>query len=613
MTSQAPAAAPILPNGPRSRLSSYLWRFAPRYVVGGLMLLCFQVAMNRIDWLSKQAIDTIFGRIPSTTPADAMRPAIIMLVLAVVAFIVRVASRMACFNAGRDIEYQIRGRLLERLHRLGFAFYRRLSAGEIMSRATSDLTQIRMLTGFGVMNMINIVFALASALQVMLKISPRLTLVSLTTVPLLMLLTRTFSGKMFQRTQKVQETLGKLTEFVQSNLAGIRVVRSFGIEANIEQRFEDLNQRYLNTTLQLAKLRGLMFPVTGAVAALGLLLFFWYGSTLLLRGPEQGGITEGGFFAFSLALARMTWPLIAAGFLIAIVQRGRVSFNRLCEIIDAEPDLFDGSDALPTPVQGELTVKGLSHSYGPRAVLSDVSFSLPAGSSLAIVGRTGSGKSTLAMLLARLIPTPKGTVFLDGKDVCDLALREVRSTVGYAQQDAFLFSTTVARNIGLMLDEPDSPRSQERLQQAASDAQILSEVQGLPEQLDTIVGERGVQLSGGQKQRVALARALLWQPKLLILDDPLSAVDAKTESAILQSIEKQAAQRSLLLITHRVAAAARCQQILVLDQGQVVESGTHEQLIAKGGIYATFAEEQRMASELDELGASDLPGREVRP
>jgi len=308
----------------------------------------------------------------------------------------------------------------------------------------------------------------------------------------------------------------------------------------------------------------------------------------------------------------MTWPLIAAGFLMAIVQRGRVSFNRLCEIIDAEPDMFDGKDSLPTPARGELTVRGLSFKYGDRAVLSDVSFTIAAGGSLAIVGRTGSGKSTLAMLLARLIPTPPGTVLLDGKDVCDLPLQMVRSTVGYAQQDAFLFSTTVARNIGLMLDDPDSPQSQERLQQAAREAQILDEVQGLPEQLDTIVGERGVQLSGGQKQRVALARALLWHPKLLILDDPLSAVDAKTESAILQSIERQAEQRSLLLITHRVAAASRCQQILVLDQGQVVESGTHEQLIAKGGIYATFAEEQRMASELDELGASDLPGNEVQ-
>ena len=266
----------------------------PAYLVGGVTLAIFQLAMNRIDWLCKQAIDTIFGRIPSRAPSDAMWPAMMMLGLAVFAFIVRVASRMYCFNAGRDIEYELRGQLLSRLHRLGFSFYRRLSAGEIMSRATSDLTQVRLLTGFGVMNLINIVFALVSALQVMLSISPRLTLVSFTTVPLLMLLTRTFSGKMFSRTQKVQETLGKLTEFVQSNLAGIRVVRSFGIESNIEQRFEELNQRYLSTSLDLARLRGLMFPVTGAVAALGLLLFFWYGSTLLLNGS----ITEGGFFAF---------------------------------------------------------------------------------------------------------------------------------------------------------------------------------------------------------------------------------------------------------------------------------------------------------------------------
>ena len=586
----------------RTTLFSFFVAFWPRYVMGGLMLLAFQFAMNRIDWLSKRAIDALFSSVPGVSPHDAMRPLWGILALAVVAFLVRVSSRMYCFNAGRDIEYKLRGLLLVRLHRLGFAFYRRISAGEIMSRATADLTQVRLLMGFGVMNLLNVVFGLVSALQVMLSISPKLTGVSLLTVPVLMLVTKSFSGKMFIRNQNIQKSVGKLTEFVQSNLAGMRVVRSFGIEDSLKTRFEQLNQAYLRTSLDLARLRGLMFPVTGAVAAMGLLLFFFYGASLLLSGE----LSEGGFFAFSLALARMTWPLIAIGFMLSILQRGQVSFARLVEIIDAKPDLVDGEDALPKPAHADLSVSRLSFAYGDRTVLKDVSFSLPAGASLAIVGRTGSGKTTLAMLLSRLLPTPKDTVRLCGKDVCDLPLSEVREVVGYAQQDAFLFSTTVARNIGLALADPDGQDAQDKLQQAAKEAHVLAEVKDLPEQFDTIVGERGVQLSGGQKQRVALARALLWHPKLLILDDPLSAVDAKTEAAILESIEKQAQNRSLLLITHRVAAASRCQQILVLDDGKVVETGTHSELLARGGRYATFAEEQRMASEIDALGALDL-------
>ncbi|HWL89313.1 MAG TPA: ATP-binding cassette domain-containing protein, partial [Polyangiaceae bacterium] len=239
--------------------------------------------------------------------------------------------------------------------------------------------------------------------------------------------------------------------------------------------------------------------------------------------------------------------------------------------------------------------------YDARKVLDAVTFEVPAGKSVAIVGRTGSGKSTLAMLLARLLPTPKGTVFIDGHDTCSLPLSFVRHTVGYAQQDAFLFSTTVARNIGFSLDEPDSPEGMDLVRDAAREAQVLEEALSLPEQFDTVVGERGVQLSGGQKQRVALARALAWGPHILVLDDPLSAVDAKTEAAILQAIERQAQKRTVVLITHRVAAAARCDAIVVLDQGRVVERGTHDELLRAQGIYAAFAEEQQMAHELDEL------------
>lgn len=594
---------------PKTTLSFFLKAYLSRYLLGGLMLFLFQLSMNRIDWFSKNAIDALFASLPGSSPADAMRPVLLILGLAVIALVVRIASRMFCFNAGRDIEFELRSLLLTRLHRLGFSFYRRLSAGEIMSRATSDLAQVRLLTGFGVMNLVNIVFGLASALQVMLTISSRLTLVSLLTVPLLMVVTRFFSGKLFVRTQSVQQSVGKLTEFVQSSLAGVRVLRSFGIEPHVLGRFEDNNQAYLKNSLALARLRGLMFPVTGAVAALGLLLFFFYGSSLLLSGD----LTEGGFFAFSLALARMTWPLIAVGFLVSIVQRGQVSFGRLVEIIDAEPDLFDGTEALPSSAPGELRVTGLHFQYGDRTVLKDVSFSIPPGGSLAIVGKTGSGKTTLAMLLCRLLPTPVGTVWLDSKDVCDLPLDTVRKTVGYAQQDAFLFSTTVARNIGFLLDDTETPQAQQTIKHAARAAHILDELQGLPEQLDTIVGERGVQLSGGQKQRVALARALLWQPKLLILDDPLSAVDAKTEAAILENLDRRVEKGGLLLITHRVAAAARCARIVVLDEGRVVETGTHEELLRTNGIYATFAEEQRMKSEIEALGRADITKVQAQP
>lgn len=570
-------------------------RHLPRYGIGALLLLTYQGAQLWFDTRLRDAINLAVGG----EHEQAISIGFWLMGVAVLAFLVRVWSRMAIFNGGRIAEYELRKAVERRLLELGPSFYRRMPTGEIMSRMTNDLVQVRLLLGFGVLNVINTPLALASALAVTLPISWELTLAALSPLPLLMLVTRKVSGGFYQRTREAQEALGQMSARVQSSIAGVRVIRSFGLEPSELAAFERTNQAYLDTSLSLARLRGAFTPLMQAMVSAGILAVFWYGGYLMIAGE----LDSGGFLAFTRALGRLTWPLISAGFVLSLVQRGRASFSRLVQIYEAEPDVVDGPLPAPKEVRGELVVKDLAFSHGDKQVLNGVSFELRPGESLAIVGRTGSGKSTLAVLLARLLPTPKGSVFLDGTDICDLPVESVRKIIGYAQQNAFLFSTTAARNIALPLEDPDSDESLERVYAAAREAQVYNELLALPDGFDTVVGERGVQLSGGQKQRVALATAFLYEPKILILDDPLSAVDARTERGILDAIDREKARRSVLLITHRVAAAARCDRVFVLDHGRIAESGTHEELVRRGGLYARFAEEQRIESELERLGA----------
>ncbi len=579
-------------------LTAQFLRQARRYGVGLVLLAGYQYAQY---WFDTRLMIAINDAMAEKYAAAAQLGAWLVGV-SIVAFGVRVLSRVAIFNGGRIAEYELRRALLHHLHKLGPSFYRHMSSGEIMSRVTNDLAQVRLLLGFGVLNVINTLFALVSSLSVTISISWKLTLASLSMLPVLMLVTQRFSRLIYTRTRDNQDAIGKMSESVQSSIAGVRVVRSFALEDSERERFEETNQLYLDKSLALARLRGSMGPIMQAIVAFGILIVFWYGGHLML----QKELTAGGFLAFYRALARLTWPLIALGFLVGLVQRGRASYSRLEEIYDAEPDIVDGQEPPPETLQGALEVRNLSFGYGSEDVLRDVSFSVPAGGSLAIVGRTGAGKSTLAVLLPRLMPTPQGSVFLDGVDVCDLPLETVRSGVGYAQQSAFLFSTTIGRNVGYVLEDPDSGPALKTIREAAKEAHVLDEVLSLPDRFDTIVGERGVQLSGGQKQRTALARAFVAKPKIMVLDDPLSAVDARTERAILDATDRQRAERGVILITHRVAAAARCDQVLVLDEGRVVEQGTHDELIELGGLYAAFAEEQRIEQELAQLGERDL-------
>jgi len=562
--------------------------------MGGVgLLLATNAADKAIPWFLAHAIDALRHR----QGEAVMHAALVVLALAAIMWFVRTLSRIVLLNVGRDVEYDLRKELLAKVHSLGSCFTQQMATGEIMSRATNDLAQVRLLSGFGLMNSVNSLVAYVSALSLMFTLSPKLALYALVPYPFFALVTRSFAKRLYLRSQGAQQALGNLADRAQENVAAVRVVRSLGLEEHEERRFEEANQQAIVANMKLTIIRGAMWPVLMLLGSTGTLVVVWFGGQMVLAHE----LSVGELAAFLAYLGQLLWPTMALGFLLSVVQRGRASYARVREILDAEESIVEPADARECSGEGALSLRGLSFSYGDRDVLTDIDVEVPAGASLAIVGRVGSGKSTLAALMPRLLPVPDDSIFVDGIDVNQLRLRSLRREVAYAAQDPFLFSTTVYGNIAFALDEPYGEGARERVRAAAEEASILEEVDGLPNGFDTLVGERGVQLSGGQKQRVALARALLNAPAVLVLDDPMSAVDARTEAKILEAIDRVARGRTLVLITHRVVAAARAEQVLVLDAGRVVERGTPDALLAANGLYAAMAKQQALRAELEEI------------
>jgi ATP-binding cassette, subfamily B, multidrug efflux pump len=522
------------------------------------------------------------------------RYALILFGIGLVAGTFRFAMRKAVIGISRHVEFDLRNDLFAHLQSLPLPYYQRTRIGDIMSRCTNDLAAVRMMLGPGIMYLVNTVVVSFVSIGFMLAISPRLTLYSMLPLPLVTLSAWFFGERIHHRFEEIQAHFSTISARVQESLAGVRLVRAFTREKRELDEFEGLNREYMEKNLRLIQTSGLFNPSLAFFSGLAALLALYLGG----REVVKGHITLGQFVAFTVYLASLNWPMVALGWVVGLFQRGVASFRRLLEILDHPREIESPKDALaPHRCRGELEFRSLTFAYPgtERSALREVSFTVPAGQTVALVGHTGSGKSTLLALLPRLFDPPEGTVLLDGVDVRDYDLAWLRSRIAWAPQDTFLFSATVAENIAYGVEEA-TPEDVER---AARVAHFDGDVRGFPQGYATPVGERGITLSGGQKQRTAIARAVLRDAPVLLLDDCLSSVDTHTEEAILSGLRREMRRRTTLIVSHRVSTVRDADLILVLEEGAIVERGTHDDLLGHGGRYAALWREQQLEEEIE--------------
>ena len=577
------------------RLVGYLRRYRRQYLLGGLCLLGTATLVMWIPWWIREAVRIIEHGGPAS---DAVYYAALIIVAAVLQGVVRTWSRALIFNAGRNIEYDLRNDLFAHLQKLAPAYYHRQRTGDLMSRVINDISAVRVMLGPGVLNFVNAPLYYVYAVALMLSMDVRMTLAALVPFPLLMYAARKFRGRILKSSLEVQQQMSVLSSHVQENLSGMHVVKAYAQEDFQTQQFIALNKDYEVKSMEMAKMRGIVNPIMQGINGLTVLIVIWYGGVRVLRGD----LLVADIVAFIAYLNVLAWPTAAFGWMLSLVERGRAAMRRLEEILESKPEIVDQAESGEShALKNAIEFRDVSFLYerqrNGHPALDSVDFKLPVGRSVGLVGRVGSGKSTLAQLVPRLFDASSGAIIMDGRDIRALPLGELRRMIGYVPQEPFLFSTSLKSNLIFGRDGC----SPEEIARAVKIASLDRDLAVFPHGLETIVGERGVTLSGGQKQRATLARALITDPPVLILDDCLSSVDAQTEAEILHELRAILKEKTCLIISHRISAVKEADEILVLDEGRIIERGSHDELARRGGVYAELYQQQRLSEELEQI------------